>query len=61
MGQVERLVGEICALLDEAKGPGAGKRLEEAVRTGLLDARLTKEAVSALKLLLRRASGNKGT
>jgi len=61
VGQVERLVGEICALLDEAKGPGAGKRLEEAVRTGLLDARLTKEAVSALKLLLRRASGNKGT
>ena len=57
VGQIERLVAEICALLDETKGPGAGKRLEEDVRRGLLDARLTKEAVSALKLLLRRASG----
>lgn len=57
VGQTERLVAEICALLDAAKGPGAGKRLEGDIRRGLLDARLTKEAVSALKLLLLRASG----
>lgn len=57
IARTERLVAEICALLDEVKGPGAGKRLEEDIRRGLLDARLTKGAVSALKTLLRRASG----
>lgn len=57
VGQTERLAAEICALLDEIKGPGAGKRLEEDIRRGLLDARLTKGAAGALKALLRRASG----
>lgn len=59
LGEVERLAGEACALL-EAWGQPAGARLRGEIRRGLLDARLTKGAAAALKALLKRARGGGG-
>jgi tRNA/rRNA methyltransferase len=59
LAQTEALVARICALLDGIQGPGAGARRKEDIRRGLLDARLTKGAVSALKTLLERARGGR--
>ncbi len=54
--EIERVVLDICALLDEKEvaDPG-GKDYKSAIRRSLLDARLTKGAMGVLKTLLRRA------
>ncbi|MBI4801627.1 MAG: RNA methyltransferase [Elusimicrobia bacterium] len=52
--QIERVVSDICSLLEETEGWGGGRYAQE-VRRGLLDARLTKGAMGILNLLLRRA------
>jgi tRNA C32,U32 (ribose-2'-O)-methylase TrmJ len=58
--EIERLVSEICALLEGMEGlERGGKRYAEEVRRGLLDARLTKGAMGMLKALLRRARSGK--
>jgi tRNA/rRNA methyltransferase len=54
--ETEQLLSEICALMDEGRGPGRVEREHETeIRRGLLDARLTKGAMGVLKTLLRRA------
>ena len=58
--ETERVMSEIFALLDEAKGSGPGGREHEAeIRRALLDARLTKGAMGILMTLLRRARSRK--
>ena len=54
-GELDRVVSEMCAVLDGAKGPDkSGKTYEAEIRRALLDARLTKGAMGVLKTLLRR-------
>ncbi|MEI7481107.1 MAG: RNA methyltransferase [Elusimicrobiota bacterium] len=54
--EIERVVSEICALLDEKKVAGTGgENYESEIRRSVLDARLTKGAMGILKTLLRRA------
>lgn len=54
--ETERVVSEICALLDQTEGlDRGGKDCAAEVRRALLDARLTKGAMGVLKTLLRRA------
>lgn len=52
--ELDRLVAAICGKLGREAGPHwTGKAQAMAIRRGLLDARLTKDAVNALKLLLK--------
>lgn len=54
--EIERVVAEICTLLDAAKGPDrGGGNCEAEIRRALLDARLTKGAMGILRSLLSRA------
>lgn len=56
--ETERVVAEICALLNGMEGlDQGGKRYAAEIRRGLLDARLTKGAMGILRALLRRAAG----
>jgi len=52
--EIERVVSEICALLDDKKVT-VGGNYESEIRRSVLDARLTKGAMGILKTLLRRA------
>jgi len=55
--EIERVTAEICAKLKREAGPHwGGEAQARAVRRGLIDARLTKDAMNALKLLLRGRS-----
>ena len=54
--ETERVVSEICALLDETEDlDRGGKDYAAEIRKAILDARLTKGAMGVLKTLLRRA------
>jgi tRNA/rRNA methyltransferase len=54
--ETERVVSEICGLLEETRGFNrGGKDYEAEIRRSLLDARLTKGAMGVLRTLLRRA------
>ena len=58
--ETERVIAEICSLLEGRHGlERGGKQYAEAVRRGLLDARLTKGAMGVLTALLRRARSGK--
>lgn len=51
--ELERMVSRICARLRRAHGPHWGEEAQiRSIRQGLLDARLTRSAMSALTLLL---------
>lgn len=50
--EISRLTGEICARLEKA-GAKIGSYQQTAISRGLLDARLTKEAVNLLRRLLK--------
>jgi len=51
--ELERMVGRICARLERAHGPHWGAEAQvRSIRQGLLDARLTRSAMTALTLLL---------
>ncbi|OGR44387.1 MAG: hypothetical protein A2X28_10015 [Elusimicrobia bacterium GWA2_56_46] len=55
MGELDRVVSEICAVLAGAEGlDKGGKNYTAEIRRALLDARLTKGAMGVLKTLLRR-------
>ena len=52
--EIERMVRLICEKLEKEEGPHWGKEAQvREIRRGLLDARLTKGAMNALKLLLK--------
>ncbi|MCM2267616.1 MAG: RNA methyltransferase [Elusimicrobiales bacterium] len=52
--ETQRLVAAICARLQEKAGPHWGGQAQaRAIRRALIDARLTKDAANALKLLLK--------
>lgn len=52
--EIDRVTGEICAKLKREAGPHwGGQSQARAIRRGLVDARLTKDAMNALKLLLK--------
>lgn len=51
--EIERMVGRICARLQRSHGPHWGEEAQaRSIRQGLLDARLTRAAMTALILLL---------
>jgi tRNA/rRNA methyltransferase len=53
--ETERVVSQICALLQELYGPSwDGSARAGEIRRGLIDARLTRGAMNTLKVLLRR-------
>ena len=52
--EIERMVQQICGKLEKEEGPHWGKEAQmRDIRRGLVDARLTKGAMNALKLLLK--------
>lgn len=52
--EIERMVRQICEKLEKEEGPHWGKEAQvREIRRGLVDARLTKGAMNALKLLLK--------